>query len=312
MAGEKGFLGLVLHPDFAENGRFYVTYTSTENHTILAEYTTPDGLQADPASERVLLDLEQESDFHKGGSLAFASDGMLFVTVGDDAWPKGTTPDYNDNLRGSIIRIDVDERTGDKPYGIPEGNAFAEGEGPPEVWDYGFRNPWRMSIDAESGDLYVGDVGSERFEELDRHRAGDAPGIDFGWGAWEGFECRRHQIREELNCDEWADARKPILAFEGSEFKAPDCAIIGGFVYRGDEVPAFRDRYVFSDFCSGRIRIIPTDNDEPVPEVLLDAELRMSTFGQDTEGELYVADVATGMIYKLIAADRPEPSASAP
>ncbi|HYI67600.1 MAG TPA: PQQ-dependent sugar dehydrogenase [Candidatus Limnocylindrales bacterium] len=311
MAGEKGFLGLALHPEFAENGRFYVTYTSLENHTILAEYTAPDGLRADPASERVLLDLEQESDFHKGGSLAFAADGTLFVTVGDDAWPRGTTPDYSDNFRGSIIRIDVDERTGDKPYGIPEGNAFAEGEGPPEVWDYGFRNPWRMSIDPESGDLYVGDVGAERFEELDRHRGGEPPGLDFGWGAWEANECRRHHIREELNCDEWADAEKPIVVFKGSEFKTPDCAIIGGFVYRGDDVPAFRDQYVFSDFCSGRIRIIPTEEEEPVPDVLLDADLRMSTFGMDSEGELYIADVATGIVYRLIAADRPEPTPSA-
>jgi glucose/arabinose dehydrogenase len=301
MAGEKGFLGLALHPEFADNGRFFVTYSSVDNESILAEYTAPDGRHADPESERQLLRLPQESDHHKGGSLVFGPDGNLYVSIGDDAWPRGTTPDVSDGFRGSIIRLDIDARDGEKPYAVPEGNAFTGGEGPPEVWDFGFRNPWRMSIDSESGDLYVADVGSERYEVVDRHRGGEPAGIDFGWGAWEGFECRRHQHREELNCDEWADAEKPLLAIEGHEFASGDCAVIGGYVYRGESVPALRDRYVFGDYCSGRLRVIPTDEAQPTPEIVLDTEVRMSTFGQDPDGELYVADVDNGLIYRLIA-----------
>ena len=299
MGGEQGMLGIALHPDFAENRRFYVSYVHIDKATILAEYLAPDGIHADPASARELLRLPQESDFHKGGALVFA-DGLLYMSIGDDAWPRGTTPDYTDGFRGSIIRIDVDNRTGDLPYGIPEGNAFAPGEGPGEVFDYGVRNPWRMSIDPESGDLYVADVGSERYEEVDRHR-GDVPaGLDFGWGAWEGFECRRHQIREELNCDDWADAERPILVLEGGEFASGDCAIIGGYVYRGEAVPALAGKYVFGDYCSGRLRVVPTDEDEPEPEMLVDTDVRMSTFGVDSAGELYVADVDNGVIYRIV------------
>ena len=299
VGGEQGMLGIALHPDFADNGRMYVSYIHTDVATILAEYTLPDRIHADPASVRELLRLPQESNFHKGGSLVFAPDGLLFMSVGDDAWPRGTTPDYTDGFRGSIIRIDVDTRTGDLPYGIPEGNAFAPGSGPGEVFDYGLRNPWRMSIDPESGDLWVADVGSERFEEVDRH-PGDTPaGMDFGWGAWEGFECRRHQIREELNCDDWADATKPVLVLKGSEFKTPDCAVIGGYVYRGEEVPALQGLYVFGDFCSGALRTVTPGEEEPEPDIVLDSEAHMSTFGIDSAGELYVADVNAGVIYRI-------------
>lgn len=298
--GEQGMLGVALHPEFANNGRFYIAYTHIERETILAEYTAPDGRAADPASERVLLRLPQESDFHKGGAMVFHPEsGLLYVSIGDDAWPRGTTPDYTDSLRGTIIRIDVDERTGDLPYGIPDGNAFTDGSGPPEVFDYGLRNPWRMSIDAATGDLYVADVGSERYEEVSRHRADVPAGLDFGWGAWEGFECRRHQIREELDCDEWADAEPPILVIEGGEFQSGDCAIIGGYVYHGTDVPALDGLYVFSDYCSGRIRTVPTDQDKPTPTIVLDTEIRPSSFAVDSSGELYMLDVDSGVIYRI-------------
>jgi glucose/arabinose dehydrogenase len=300
--GEQGMLGIALHPDFAENRRLFVAYSHQEPATILAEYAAPDGIHADPATERILLRLPQESNYHKGGALVFGpDDGLLYMSIGDDAWPRGTTPDYTDSLRGTIIRIDIDEQSGDLPYGIPDGNAFADGDGPPEVFDYGLRNPWRMSIDPESGDLYIADVGSERFEEVSRHRAGVPAGLDFGWGAWEGFECRRHQIRAELDCDEWADAEPPILVIEGGEFRSGDCAIIGGYVYHGAGVPALQGKYVFGDYCSGRLRTIPTDEEAPTPEIVLDTEIRMSSFAVDSEGELYIADVDNGVLYRVVS-----------
>lgn len=299
--GELGMLGIALHPAFEQNGLLYLSYISLAKETILAEYAMADETTIDPSSARELLRLPQENDFHKGGVLVFADDGTLFMSLGDDAWPRGTTPDYTDGFRGSIIRIDVDERTGDKPYGIPEGNAFTPDQGPPEIYDYGLRNPWRMSFDADTGDLYIADVGSERYEEISRHRTGVPAGLDFGWGAWEGFECRRHQIREELDCNEWADAEPPILVIEGGEFASGECAIIGGYVYHGDRVPDMSGKYVFSDFCSGRIRVIPTDEDRPTPEVLLDSEVNPGTFGIDTDGELYLVDVNKGDIWRIVA-----------
>lgn len=298
--GEQGVLGLALHPDFAENGRLFVSYVHVDGATILAEYTAPDGIHADPATVRELLRLPQGASRHKAGALVFAEDGTLFMSIGDDAWPKGTTPDYTDDFRGTIIRIDVDGGDGDRPYGIPEGNPFADGGGPPEVYHYGLRNPWRISIDPATGDMYIADVGSERYEEVSRHRASVPPPLDFGWGAWEGFECRRHQIRSELNCDDWADAEPPILVIQGGEFASGDCAIIGGYVYHGSGVPALAGQYVFGDYCSGRIRAVPTDVERPTPRVMLDSEVRIGTFGIDTAGELYVTDVDNGIVYRLV------------
>jgi glucose/arabinose dehydrogenase len=299
--GELGMLGLALHPDFVENGLMYVSYIHIDHDTVLAEYELPDRVHADPGSVRELLRLPQENDYHKGGALVFDADGLLFMSIGDDAWPRGTTPDYTQHLRGTVIRIDVDGRDGDLPYAIPEGNAFTADEGPPEVFDYGLRNPWRMSIDAETGELWIADVGSERYEEVDRHPPDVPAGIDFGWGAWEGFECRRHQIRSELDCDDWADAQPPVLVIEGGEFASGDCAVIGGYVYRGDRVPGLTDRYVFGDYCSGRLRVIPLDEEAPEPTIILDSDVRMSTFGMDPDGELYVADVDNGQVWRLVS-----------
>lgn len=301
VGGEMGMLGIALHPAFAENGLLYVSYVHTDQATVLAEFTLPNRRQADLASARELLRLPQESAYHKGGALVFGpDDGLLYMSIGDDAWPTGDTPDYTDNLRGTIIRINVDERDGERPYGIPEDNPFAAEGGAPEVFDYGLRNPWRISIDAATGDLYIADVGSERFEEVSRHRADQPPPVDFGWGAWEGFECRRHQIRSELDCDDWADAAPPILVIEGGEFQSGDCAVIGGYVYRGEEIPALEGLYVFGDYCSGRLRTVPTDQELPTPEIVLDTDVRMGSFGMDADGELYIADVDNGVIYRIV------------
>lgn len=301
VGGELGMLGIALHPAFAENGLLYVSYVHTDESTILAEYSLPDRRRADLGSGRELLRLPQESAYHKGGALVFGpDDGLLYMSIGDDAWPTGDTPDYTDNFRGTIVRIDVDQSDGERPYGIPEDNPFAGGGGPPEVLDYGLRNPWRISIDAATGDLYIADVGSERFEEVSRHRADVPPPVDFGWGAWEGFECRRHQIRAELDCDDWADAEPPILVLEGGEFQSGDCAIIGGHVYRGEEVPALNGLYVFGDYCSGRLRTVPADRELPTPEIVLDTDIRMSSFGMDADGELYIADVDNGVVYRIV------------
>lgn len=300
VGGELGMLGVALHPNFSANGLMYVSYVHTDNATILAEYTLPDRRHADLASARELIRLPQGSAYHKGGALVFGpGDGYLYMSVGEDAWPTGDTPDYTDDFRGTIIRIDVDHRDGDRPYGIPADNPFVDGESP-EVYDYGLRNPWRISIDSETGDLYIADVGSERYEEVSRHRADVPPPLDFGWGAWEGFECRRQQIRAELSCDDWADAEPPILVIEGGEFQSGDCAIIGGYVYHGEAVPALRGKYVFGDYCSGRLRTVPTESDRPIPEILLDTDIRMGSFGMDLDGELYVADVDSGVIYRIL------------
>jgi glucose/arabinose dehydrogenase len=300
-AGEMGMLGIALHPEFADNGRMYITYVNKAQELLLVEYTAPDGIHVDPASAREFWRLPQGSNHHKGGALLFGpDDGLLYVSVGEDAWPTGDTPDFNDDFRGTILRIDVDGGDGDRPYGIPEGNAFTDGENAPEVFDYGLRNPWRMSIDSATGDLYIADVGSERYEEVSRHRADVPAGLDFGWGAWEGFECRRHQIRAELNCDDWADATPPVLVIEGGEFESGDCAIIGGYVYHGTEVPALDGLYVFADYCSGRLRAIPTDEEEPEPEIILDTDVRPGSFGIDAGGELYLADVDNGTIFRIV------------
>lgn len=251
--GELGMLDVV-----ARDGRLFATYTDLERDLRLSEFT--DG-------ERPILEIPQESAWHKAGGLAFGPDGMLYVGVGDDTTGGEARIWEPDSLLRSILRIDVD---GD-PYAIPDDNPFGN-----EVWLYGFRNPWRFSFDG--ADLYIGDVGADAWEELNLHRG--PPGANFGWSAMEGPECRLE------DCP--ADLVRPLHAFPHS---GGDCAIIGGFV--SDVV--LPGEYVFADLC-GRIRSMQP-GEEPVVQVETDTLL--SAMGTDDGGLLYVVTVNAGEVYRI-------------
>jgi glucose/arabinose dehydrogenase len=294
--GEQGLLGLAFHPDYARNGRFYVYYTtSSGDQQRVVEYRRGANGRANPGSARVLLSMDDNMENHNGGHMVFGPDGFLYIGTGDGGG--AGDPDGNaqnrDSLLGKILRIDVNSRAPGKEYGIPANNPFAGSGGAPEVYSYGLRNPWGFSFDRARGDIWIGDVGQNDFEEVDFRLRGGARGVNFGWNA---FEARSH-----------FDGGGPV---QGSAPVGPvaqyshdlGCSIIGGFVYRGARVPALRGRYVFADFCSGKLWTMragpkpgPKRNDTGRLGVTLS---NVTAFGEGLNGDLYV--LANGSLYRFV------------
>jgi glucose/arabinose dehydrogenase len=284
--GEQGLLGLAFHPDYRTNGRFFVNYTRRpDGATVLAEYRRE---TRDTAStrERILMVIEQPYANHNGGMVGFGPDGYLYVGLGDG----GSGGDPNNraqnphDLLGKILRIDVDQ--GD-PYAIPADNPFARDGGRPEIYAWGFRNPWRFSFDAATGELWVADVGQYKWEEVNRVVRGG----NYGWRVMEG----RHCFTPALFCDT-SGLLAPLLEYghEGGR-----CSITGGYVYRGSAAPRLRGRYVYADFCSGELFAFPAGEAQQTgsqTRLLLKTRMRISSFGTDEEGELYVIDHAGGVL----------------
>ena len=284
--GEQGLLGLAFHPGVADNGMAFLSYTDREGDSVLARYRV-DGATLDPASEEILLRVDQPYPNHNGGHLAFGPDGFLYYGLGDG----GGAGDPDDNgqdpraLLGSLLRLDVDEAPG---YAIPPGNPYADGEeGAPEVWAKGLRNPWRFSFDRETGDLLLGDVGQNRVEEVDFVPAGAEGGINFGWPVYEGT--RRHRLLGEP----FSEAMPPVLEYTHGE---GECSVTGGHVYRGEAMPSWRGEYLFADYCSGRVWAATPGEWEP--RLVLETGFRVSSFGEDEAGALYVVDHG-GAVHRL-------------
>lgn len=283
--GEQGLLSLAFHPRFSENGFAFVTYTRRDNAVVLARYHQV-GAHLDPASATEILVLPKKETIHNGGTLAFGPDGMLYVSVGDGGGVGDPDNDAQDpqSLFGKILRIDVDAS---EPYVIPEGNPFGN-----EAWDLGLRNPWKFSFDRDTGDLWIGDVGQREREEIDVHPAGVAAPLNFGWPAFEGTK----RYREEVGVD---GATRPAFEY-GHEF---GCAVAGGFVYRGDAIPALRGAFLYSDLCSGAIHALDRGGERWTSSVLLETELAIVSFGEDEAGELYVVDhVPDGSVWRIVHA----------
>lgn len=285
--GEQGLLGLAFHPAYEDNGRFFVNYTDTEGDTVVARYEAdPQSDSADPGSEEVLLRIEQPFENHNGGHLAFGPDGHLYVATGDG----GSAGDPEDNgqdkeaLLGKLLRIDVDGSR----YEAPTDNPFADGGGAPEVWAYGLRNPWRFSFDEAAGTLWIGDVGQNALEEINRVPMNEA-GLNFGWNEMEGSRCY------EGDCDRSGKVL-PVTEYGHDA----GCSVTGGFVYRGRQFRDLRGGYFFGDFCSGSIWVIPADAEGPIdPNLVLTSDHAISSFGLDEDGELYVTDIGSGDVLRM-------------
>jgi glucose/arabinose dehydrogenase len=291
--GELGLLGLAFHPAYASNRKFYVDYTRPAGslwQTVIAEYlvssTNPD--LADPNSERILLIVNQPFSNHNGGQLAFGSDGFLYIALGDGG--SGGDPLGNGQnkqaLLGKILRVDVNSSTGGLPYGIPADNPFANSGGAPEVFAYGFRNPWRFSFDTAGGTLFAGDVGQDSFEEVDIVQKG----LNYGWNTMEGTHC----FSPSSGCN-MAGLTLPINDYG----RGQGATVIGGFVYRGSTTPALVGAYVFGDFISGRIWGLRQNSSGGWDRTQLAATGKaISSFGRDESNELYVVDYS-GPVFKL-------------
>jgi glucose/arabinose dehydrogenase len=278
---EEGLLGLAFAPDYATTGVFYVYYTRGDpRHNRISRFVAQDG-RADPATEHVVLDLpEKRFSNHNGGAMAFGPDGDLYVGVGDGG--SGGDPDGNgqntNTLLGKILRIDV---SGDA-YSIPPDNPFAHGGGAPEVYAYGLRNPWRISFDSKTGQLWAGDAGQDRWEEVDRIVRGG----NYGWNVMEGNHC----YQPANGCP---PTGLPPRAEYDHDF---GCVAIGGYVYRGKEMPEMDGWYVYGDFCSGRVWAVDAGRDSGAAIPIADTSASISSFAQDADGELYMLTFDKGVL----------------
>ncbi|MDL2335408.1 MAG: PQQ-dependent sugar dehydrogenase [Chloroflexota bacterium] len=292
---ERGLLGLAFHPSFADNGRLFVDYTNVAGNTIVAELSLGADGNVDPESERFLLGIRQPFPNHNGGMLAFGADGYLYIGAGDGG--SGGDPYGNgqstDTLLGKILRIDVDH--GD-PYAIPDGNPYPvvnRAGAKPEIWDVGMRNPWRFSFDRATGDLWIGDVGQDRYEEVDAEPAGEG-GRNYGWNTMEATHCFL-----VAGCDS-TGITLPVAEYSHND----GCSITGGYVYRGSLYPALVGLYVFSDYCSGNLWAIDAASSigaGPVTPIEYgNANINPTAFGEDESGELYLVNGA-GQIFRLTA-----------
>ncbi len=279
--GERGLLGLAFPDDHAATGLFYVSYTDPSGASVL-ERRHLDGRSF------VLLEVAQPASNHNGGHIAFGPDGYLYYALGDgglarDAFRNGQN---KQTLLGSILRLDVAGGP-TTAYTVPADNPFVDDPtGADEIWAWGLRNPWRFSFDGETGDLWIADVGQDAWEEVNFQEAGAAGGENYGWPVYEGTHSHEPGVVLEHTF--------PVAEYANTD----DCSVTGGHVYRGADVPELTGSYVLGDYCTGMIRTIVHDGDWRLLD-MMDTNLRISSFGEDAAGELYVVD-HQGAVHRFI------------
>ena len=291
---EPGLLSLAFPPDYAESGLFYVPYNANLGNGDLRlsqfrrDPTNPD--LADPYYERILLTIPKPWENHNGGMLEFGPDGNLYMSVGDGdsgvIYPPGHFAQTRDELLGDILRIDV--RRGD-PYAIPPDNPFlGVPDARPEIWAYGLRNPWRFWLDPVTGDMYIGDAGEGTREEIDLVPKGSS-GQNFGWPCFEGT----------VPFDTSAQCADPVPPLIDIPHATDVCAVIGGVVARDPRLPALTGRYLYSDYCSGKITVVSVESGKVVSSTDLGVVVpEVTSFGMDGIGRIYVMSL-TGAVYRL-------------
>jgi glucose/arabinose dehydrogenase len=281
---EMGLLGLAFHPNYEQNGYFFVNYTGAGGDTFISRFqVTNDANLADPSSEVNLLHISQPFPNHNGGGLDFGPDGYLYAGMGDGGAagdPFGNGQNL-DTLLGKILRLDVDSA---EPYAVPSDNPFGN-----EIWAYGLRNPWRITFDSQTGDLYIGDVGQNQWEEIDIIPANSPSGLNFGWDYYEG----NHEY--DLPSNASGDFIPPIAEYSHAE---GGCSVTGGYVYRGS-MPEWNGIYLYGDYCTGFIWGLINVNGTWQTQRLFDTDVKITSFGQDENGEIFlVAD--GGYVYQLV------------
>lgn len=304
---EQGLLGLAFHPNFATNRKFYVNFTDANWTTTVREYQTfannPD--LADPSTARTILTISQPQDNHNGGWMSFGPDGMLYIASGDggnfnDQGPghteeTGNSQDITGNLLGKMLRIDVDRDdfpadTG-RNYGIPATNPFVGRTGDDEIWAFGLRNPWRNSFDRQTGDLWIGDVGQDQWEEINA-AIGNPGGRNYGWRCMEGLNCTG---LTGCTCNATA-LTLPVHVYQHASNR---CSITGGYVYRGCQNPALYGHYIFADYCTGEIFM--RNSSTGAVSTLVTLGFGVTSFGEDAYGEIW-ATRQNGRLYKMTPA----------
>ena len=291
---EEGLLGLAIDPKYSSNGFFYVYYSaSNPRRSVVSRFkvSNPKTGKGETTSEQILLEIDQPFSNHNGGHIAFGPDGYLYIAVGDGG--KANDP-YNNGqnlstLLGSILRIDVSRVDSENGYKVPPDNPFVniDGNAKTEIWAYGLRNPWRFSFDRDTGDLWAGDVGQNRFEEIDLIKIGG----NYGWKIMEGLSC----FPRGNQCDS-SGILSPVIEYG----RADGCSVTGGYVYRGKRLPSLFGAYIYGDFCTGNIWAFRYDGTSVTEHLkLVDSNLRISSFAEDRDGEIYIVSYTKG-IYRLV------------
>ncbi len=285
---EQGLLGFDFDPNYASNGFFYVNYTDLSGNTVISRFSRMplDQTQADPASEEVLIRVDQPYPNHNGGGVEFGPDGYLYLSLGDGGSggdPLGAGQNLN-TLLGKLLRIDVSTGRG---YAAPVDNPFTKSA---EIWAYGLRNPWRFSFDRQTGDLYLPDVGQNQWEEVNFQPAGSPGGVNYGWNFREGAHAYQGTPPADLELTD------PVFEYR----HGPHCSITGGYVYRGSELPELSGVYIFGDYCSGTVWGLLQTPEGWMSAELWQTGLPISAFGQDEAGELYLLDIGGGRVFRLV------------
>jgi glucose/arabinose dehydrogenase len=295
---ERGLLGLAFHPNYATNGIFFINYTDTLGDTVIARYTVSANPNIANTTATILMTIDQPFSNHNGGCLNFGPDGYLYIGMGDGG-SSGDPNGYAQNLTvdpanpsrinlGKMLRIDVDTTTGILNYGFPPTNPFINEPGKEAIWAYGLRNPWKFSFNRLNGDLWIGDVGQGNFEEVNKVTAPLTAGLNFGWRCYEG-----NSAYNISGC-----SAMPTMVFPETQYDhSTGCSITGGYFYTGSMYPNFANKYFYTDYCDNKIRTLNTSN---VVTTTSSFTGNFTAFGEDKDGELYVAGISNGIVYKII------------
>ena len=308
ISDERGLLGMALHPSFATNGLFYVSYVDKDNFSVVARYYYDNRKQkVDLMSEIKLFHFEQPYGNHNGGHLEFSpKDNYLYLGFGDGGSsgdPQNNAQDLS-NFLGKILRIDINTESG---YKIPDSNPYKnEQDKLDEIWAYGLRNPWRFSFDKINGDLYIGDVGQYLWEEINKISF-DQSDINFGWKIMEGNHCYEAEVCNQDGLTKPifeypSDASYAFSLMNINQKNVYGCSVTGGYVYRGNKINDLSGLYLFSDFCTGKIwSLNPVKGvaHDLTPQLLGNKKSMISSFGEDIYGELYIVEFS-GSIYKIV------------
>jgi len=290
LPGERGLLGFTFDPNYVDNGYFYIYYTDFEGNSIISRFENINNVESRFNTELKILQVEQPYSNHNGGSIDFGPDGYLYIALGDGG--SGGDPFLNgqngNTLLGSILRIDVSKSSENNLYQIPNDNPFINNDNfRDEIWAYGLRNPWRMSFDIITGKLFVGDVGQNNFEEINIIEKGG----NYGWNIMEGNNCFNNETCNKDNLI------MPIIEYSHNE----GCSVTGGYVYHG-KIDSLKNKYIFTDFCSGIIWTVDLSNEQYIKEKLLQGPFQIPSLGQDEKGEVYILSF-DGRIYKFTEKD---------
>lgn len=301
--GEQGLLAIAFHPDYLNNGYLFVNYINNSGDTVISRFTRNSLNTADPNSELVFMNISQPYSNHNGGDMHFGTDGYLYISTGDggSGGDPGNRAQNLTSFLGKLLRIDIDNPViGGLNYSVPADNPFfGAGSGvKQEIWAYGLRNPWKWSFDRNTGDIWIADVGQNQIEEINMVTGGSLA-VNYGWRCYEG-----NATYNTANCPSSNTLTFPVAQYTHSNDGAFKCSITGGYRYRGSAQPTLDGLYFFADYCSDEIGYVQGNGSTFNLTLIADfGNDGFSAFGEDVDGELYVAGLGSGIVYKIIDAD---------